>query len=137
MRFGATLWTWRESCGDAHKAADFRAGRLPEVWGVFDVSCTDNGARVPHAARRRPDARARARGPRPPALADLARVARAARERPRARRGGGPLVAWHPDASVRVTARGLARPRLVPFAGGRLVVGRPRASRWSLVVRPG
>jgi endoglycosylceramidase len=42
FRFGATLWTWRESCGDPHKAADYRAGRLPEVWGEFEVDCTTN-----------------------------------------------------------------------------------------------
>ncbi len=40
--FGATLWTWRESCGDPHKQADFRAGRIPTVWGEFDVDCTTN-----------------------------------------------------------------------------------------------
>lgn len=39
---GATLWTWRESCGDPHKAGDFRAGNLPQVWGVFEVDCTTN-----------------------------------------------------------------------------------------------
>jgi endoglycosylceramidase len=40
--FGATLWTWRESCGDPHKQADYRAGRIPEVWGEFEVDCTSN-----------------------------------------------------------------------------------------------
>lgn len=40
--FGATLWTWHESCGDPHKQADFRAGRLPYVWGEFEVDCTTN-----------------------------------------------------------------------------------------------
>jgi endoglycosylceramidase len=41
-RIGATLWTWRESCGDPHKAADVRAGRVPYVWGEFEVDCTSN-----------------------------------------------------------------------------------------------
>lgn len=31
FRFSATLWTWRESCGDPHKAVDVRAGRVPVV----------------------------------------------------------------------------------------------------------
>jgi endoglycosylceramidase len=49
-RFGisATLWTWRESCGDPHKVADYRAGRRPRVWGEFAVDCTTglvNGVR--------------------------------------------------------------------------------------------
>jgi endoglycosylceramidase len=38
----ATLWTWHESCGDPHKQGDFRAGRLPYVWGEFEVDCTTN-----------------------------------------------------------------------------------------------
>jgi endoglycosylceramidase len=42
FRFGATLWTWRESCGDPHKVGDYRAGRLPTVWGEFDVDCRTN-----------------------------------------------------------------------------------------------
>ena len=41
-RIGATLWTWRESCGDPHKAADVRAGTVPYVWGEFEVDCTTN-----------------------------------------------------------------------------------------------
>jgi endoglycosylceramidase len=41
-RIGATLWTWRESCGDPHKVGDYRAGRIPSVWGEFDVDCRTN-----------------------------------------------------------------------------------------------
>ncbi len=46
----AALWTWHEACGDPHKAADARDGRVPSVWGLFDVDCatnTVNGLRVP------------------------------------------------------------------------------------------
>jgi endoglycosylceramidase len=42
FRLSATLWTWRESCGDPHKAADYRAGTVPYVWGEFDVDCATN-----------------------------------------------------------------------------------------------
>jgi endoglycosylceramidase len=42
--FSATLWTWRESCGDPHKQADYRAGRVPYVWGEFEVDCSSNQA---------------------------------------------------------------------------------------------
>ena len=38
----ATLWTWRESCGDPHKAGDYRAGSVPYVWGEFEVDCASN-----------------------------------------------------------------------------------------------
>lgn len=46
--FGATLWTWRESCGDPHKVGAYREGTDPaevEVWGEFEVSCTDNSVK--------------------------------------------------------------------------------------------
>ncbi|HZR80036.1 MAG TPA: cellulase family glycosylhydrolase [Candidatus Binatia bacterium] len=42
FRVSATLWTWHESCGDPHKAGDYRAGRVPYVWGEFEVDCTTN-----------------------------------------------------------------------------------------------
>jgi endoglycosylceramidase len=42
FRFGATLWTWREACGDPHKAGEVRAGNIPFVWGLFDVDCITN-----------------------------------------------------------------------------------------------
>jgi hypothetical protein len=42
FHFSATLWTWHESCGDPHKASDARAGRIPFVWGEFDVDCRTN-----------------------------------------------------------------------------------------------
>jgi endoglycosylceramidase len=42
FRFGATLWTWRESCGDPHKARAIRGGGVPGVWGEFEVDCRTN-----------------------------------------------------------------------------------------------
>jgi endoglycosylceramidase len=42
FQFSATLWTWRESCGDPHKVSDGRDGDLPVPWGEFDVDCTSN-----------------------------------------------------------------------------------------------
>jgi endoglycosylceramidase len=53
FHFGATLWTWREACGDPHKTGDWVAGRIPSVWGFFDVDCATNtilGMRAPLAA---------------------------------------------------------------------------------------
>jgi endoglycosylceramidase len=41
-RISATLWTFRESCGDPHHAGDYRDGRIPGVWGEFEVDCTTN-----------------------------------------------------------------------------------------------
>lgn len=41
-RFGATIWTWREACGDPHKYNDTRNGRVPMVYGFFEVNCATN-----------------------------------------------------------------------------------------------
>jgi endoglycosylceramidase len=49
-RMSATLWTWRESCGDPHKAVDARAGRVPEVWGELDVDCRTDTVHGPRTA---------------------------------------------------------------------------------------
>jgi endoglycosylceramidase len=140
FRFGATLWTWSESCGDPHKAADLRAGRVPEVWGVFDVRCTDNRRRGLRRALVADLTRGRVRAA-PGRLRTTSwsprRVLRAAGRRARA--GRGPLVAWHPARHVRVASNGLAPARVTPWRGGSLVVTAPRAGaggRWSLVVRP-
>ncbi|MGH0035393.1 MAG: glycoside hydrolase family 5 protein [Myxococcota bacterium] len=40
--FGSTQWTWREACGDAHKAEPVRNGEIPYVWGFFEVDCAVN-----------------------------------------------------------------------------------------------
>jgi endoglycosylceramidase len=40
--FSATLWTWRESCGDPHKVGEARAGGVPKPWGEFNVDCKTN-----------------------------------------------------------------------------------------------
>lgn len=42
FRFGATLWTWRESCGDPHKSGPILDGEIPGVWGEFEVDCRTN-----------------------------------------------------------------------------------------------
>jgi endoglycosylceramidase len=47
LRASATLWTWRESCGDPHKVRDVQGGGTPEVWGEFDVDCTTNDVTGP------------------------------------------------------------------------------------------
>jgi endoglycosylceramidase len=49
-RFGATMWTWREACGDPHKYEPARNGMVPEVWGFFDVDCATNVITGPRTA---------------------------------------------------------------------------------------
>ncbi len=66
FRFGATLWTWREACGDPHKAGDVRAGVVPYVWGLFDVDCaTQPGGRDARGAPGRAAPPGAARSSRP------------------------------------------------------------------------
>ena len=100
FHFSATLWTWRESCGDPHKAGDARAGRVPSVWGEFEVDCRTNTVVGPRdCAARTAHPRLRAGVPRPigrvrvrPRFRSLHRV-RARRARARA---AGSVV---PDAA--------------------------------------
>jgi endoglycosylceramidase len=49
-RFGATMWTWREACGDPHKYAPARDGIVPQVWGFFEVDCVTNAITGPRTA---------------------------------------------------------------------------------------
>ena len=137
FRFAATLWTWRESCGDPHKAGDVRAGRVPEVWGEFDVDCTTNAVH----------------GPRQPLVDQLTRAyVRAAPGRldattydpatgafqaagsdaPR----GAQLVAYYParlHGEPAIASTGLRRLRVRAAAGGgTYLVGRAAGGAWSL-----
>jgi endoglycosylceramidase len=137
---GATLWTWRESCGDPHKGADLRAGEVPEVWGEFDVDCRDNDVT----------------GPRRDLIADLTRgYVRAAPgqlgataydpETGTLRASGngparaGPLVAFHPGPTagdVDVTVTGLAEPDIDELSGGGLLItADPEGGAWMLRVQ--
>ncbi len=85
FRIGATLWTWREACGDPHKAGEVRAGQVPRVWGLFEVDCETHTITGPREALR------------------------AALRRPLLRAAPGPIgrVAWSPT-TARFEARGPA-----------------------------
>jgi endoglycosylceramidase len=141
FRFGATLWTWREACGDPHKAGDARDGRVPRVWGLFEVDCTRNevlGWRDDLVeALRRPALRA-APGAIDsvgwdPGAARFAASGRAARE------GRSFFVFW-PDrlgARPRVETRGLRGVHTVAAPGGnRFVAGWARGGDWSIAITP-
>jgi len=139
-RFSATLWTWRESCGDPHKAGDVRAGRVPRVWGEFEVDCTTNTVT----------------GPRQPLVDQLTRGwVRAAPGRLGAMRwdpaagvltAGGrgaaknaELVAYWParlHGTPRLEGVGLRRLRTRPAWGGLSVLARATGGDWTLRVAP-
>lgn len=142
FRFGATLWTWREACGDPHKAGDARDGRVPEVWGLFEVDCARNEIVGPHedlvAALRRPALRA-APGPIETVAWDPAsgRFEAAGHD---ARPGQSFFVFW-PAAlgkAPHVESEGLRGVHHVAAPGGnRFVVGWARGGAWSLAIGAG
>jgi len=66
-RYGATLWTWREACGDPHKYDDTRDGRVPMVYGLMRArthreGCMGAGRHRAPGQRPRCTRRERARG---------------------------------------------------------------------------
>ena len=140
FHFGATLWTWRESCGDPHKAQDARRGTLPYVWGEFDVDCTTNHVIGPRTALLAQLDRAYVRaapGRLTTTSADPATGALAASGDHA--RFGAVLVAWFPSppAKVRIATAGglrLLRVSSSGTAGGSYVTGIATRPTWSIRV---
>jgi endoglycosylceramidase len=137
FRFGATLWTWHESCGDPHKQADLRAGRVPYVWGEFEVDCTTNtitGLRTALvAALTRAYVRA-APGRLLDTQYDPATGAFSAHGADAA--SGTPLLAFYPASlhgTPALTSSGLDDLQMLPAPGANLyVVGRAAGGAWML-----
>jgi endoglycosylceramidase len=137
---GATLWTWRESCGDPHKAADFRAGRTPYVWGEFDVDCETNavsGMRIDLVAQlTRAFVRAAA-GRLTAASYDFATGHFTASGSDPT--GGTTLVVFYPSGRHGLPApqtSGLSAVETLPAAGGHsYVVARGLGGDWSMSLR--
>jgi len=151
FQFGATLWTWRESCGDPHKVADYRAGRVPEVWGEWDVDCTTNTIKGPRTAlvatltrayvRAAPGRLTQSSYDEQAGRLEATGVAPGCRGRAARRRCAvAELVAFYPRAKhggLRLRLHGLGRARVSATpGGGRLVSARPRGGPWSLRVTP-
>lgn len=133
----ATLWTWRESCGDPHKIGEDD----PYVWGEFDVDCTTNEVL----------------GPRDDLIADLTRARVQAAPGRLDTTGwdsaaglfevsgsgaetGATLVAFVPDRLREATLEvsGLTEPTVVPIPdGGAYLLADTTAADWSLTVTSG
>jgi len=138
--FGAALWTWHESCGDPHKQADYRAGRIPTVWGEFEVDCTTNtitGLRTDAITElTRAYVRA-APGHLLENTFDYAGGAFSARGTNAS--AGDELLAFYPSArygAPRLTASGLGDLRNIPAPGGNLyLVADAAGGDWSLATQ--
>jgi endoglycosylceramidase len=141
FRVSATLWTWRESCGDPHKAGDVLAGEVPEVWGEFEVDCADNsvtGMRTDLVADlTRGYVRAAPGWLTATAYDQVTGVLVASGEAP-GDGGSGPLLAFHPGPGtddVKLEVRGLADPELEEREGGGVLIrARPTGGSWELRV---
>lgn len=137
FRFGATLWTWREACGDPHKAGAVRAGRVPGVWGFFEVDCSRDrvtGVREPLVeALRRPLLRA---APGRIERVDYARDAGRLEASGSAAEAGTRLRLFWPSEGgppPSATSAGLRDLRTVPARGGHhFVLARAAGGAWSL-----
>ena len=142
FQFGATLWTWHESCGDPHKAADYLAGRIPYVWGEFEVDCRTNeitGVRQPildqltrglvRAAPGRLDATSWDQG--------TGTLRAAGSDAP----ADGELLAFYPASRLGrpdVTSAGLDGLRVLDAPGGNAyLVARTTGGAWTLLANPG
>jgi endoglycosylceramidase len=138
-RYSATLWTWRESCGDPHKAGDVRAGQVPYVWGEFEVDCRTNTVTGPRrdlvAALRRATVRAapgqlRIQASSPSAGTFLAIGDGATR--------GTALDAFVPAdrSAITLASVGLVGVRAVAVPGGTMVRGVSTGGVWGVAITP-
>jgi endoglycosylceramidase len=141
VRVSATLWTWRESCGDPHKAADLRVGRVPEVWGEFEVDCRTNEVTGVRQALVDQLSRGYVRAaPGRLVRTSWAPAARRLRATGAGADRGTELVAFSPVPRDELRARGTGlrhvRLRRAP-GGGTFVTARAAGGRWTLRVAPG
>jgi endoglycosylceramidase len=134
--FGATLWTWRESCGDPHKVGDLRAGRVPEVWGLWEVDCRNNSVKGMRRALAGELRRGWVRAA-PGRLRSMSWDPARGRLKAagRSRRSAGRLVAFVPGRRVAARVSGLRGLRIAHSPGGAIVLARPRGGAWALSVR--
>lgn len=140
-RFGisATLWTWKQSCGDPHDVLTQREGAASPTppWSVFAMDCAAGRNAV--AGEHRALVADLRRGWVRAAPGRLAAAAWSPTTRTltatgvAARRRAGPLEAFFPGRDPRVRVRGLRGVRVVAVRdGGSLVTAQPAGTRWRL-----
>ncbi len=142
FRIGATLWTWKQSCGDPHAATHGGEPPLPP-WNVFAMDCSGGGNEIVGIHRKL--ARDLRRGyvrRAPGRLTNMSwdpvqRVLRASGSG--ARPGSGPIELWFPEKHLWFI-KGQNLGKALALRGhrrGALVAVRTKAPHWSLVMRFG
>lgn len=135
-RFGGTMWTWREACGDPHKYVPARDGEVPYVWGFFELNCETNvieGRREALTEVLRKMSLRFAPGALNPvdwAPDDSELEASGEEARP-----GNRLEVYVPTddpASVAIQASGLSAVESVPWFGGTLFYASAEGGPWSI-----
>ncbi len=137
-RFGAMIWTWREACGDPHKYGDVRAGRVPEVWGFFEVDCATNTISGPRTALTDALRKLSLRFA-PGAIASIEWTLddRLLDAHGDTAPSGNRLELFVPDetlSAVEIDSTGLTELGSTPWFGGTLVHGRAAGGPWSILV---
>ena len=141
FRIGALLSTWRQSCGDPLLLGSWLAGRVPQVWGEFDVDCRTNQVTGVREALVQQLARAYVRAAPgrlngqtyDPAAGTFAAWGTS-------QKTAGALLAFYPHTKLggmRFAVKGLADARVnrTP-GGGTLISARPLGGAWELAATP-
>lgn len=141
FRISATLWTWKQSCGDPHDVLTQREGAASPTppWSVFAMDCA--GGRNAIAGEHRALVADLRRGHVRAAPGRLASTTWTPATRTLtvsgvgASRGDGALEAYYPGRDPAPHGRGLRGLRVTAVGGGgSLVTARPAAARWRLTV---
>ncbi|HET6830985.1 MAG TPA: cellulase family glycosylhydrolase [Solirubrobacterales bacterium] len=138
FRIGATLWSWKQSCGDPHAATHGGEPPLPP-WNVFEMDCADGKNRIVGPHRKLVDDLRRGYVRRAPgrltAMAwDHERRILTASGRG-AQRSDGPFEVWFPERSANFAGSDLGKRFAVqirPVGAGMLLRFQQAGPRWSL-----
>ena len=136
---GATLWTWKQSCGDPHAATNDpeSAPSLPP-WPVFTMDCSNGGNRI--VGMNRDLVRDLRRGYVRKAPGKLVRSSwnplslTLTAEGKGARKNQGRLEAFMPTQGVTISRRGLTGYRLRKLGSGSVISFQPTDGKWRLKV---
>jgi len=137
-RFGATIWTWREACGDAHMYSQARDGLVPMVYGFFEVDCETNSIEGPRTALFDVMQKMTVRfAPGPLAAVDWSEDDTQLEARGDVAAAGNRLEAFVPTddpTSVQVELAGLDVLDSTPWFGGTLFYARATGGPWSICI---